>query len=80
MMGKTVSNKKDIVSLFLGIIALHMYVISLTTESIILIIVSVIDSLIAFLLGIGTDSDLGHGGLIMGLFIFIVSLITLFVI
>ena len=80
MMGKTVSNRKDIVSLFLGIIALHMYVISLTTGSIILLIMSIIDSLIAFLLGIGTDSDSGHGGLIMGLIMFIVSLITLIVI
>jgi hypothetical protein len=79
MMGKAVSNRKDIVSLILGIIAVHMYVISLTTESLILMIVSIIDSLIAFLLGIGTDSDLGHGGLIMGLLIFIASLITLFV-
>ncbi|NIK76418.1 hypothetical protein FHS15_001543 [Paenibacillus castaneae] len=78
-MDKFVSSKKDIISLFLGIIAIHMYVISLTTESLVLIFVSIIDSSIAFFLGIGTDSDYGHGGLIIGLLIIIVSLITLFV-
>ncbi|MGM0885211.1 MAG: hypothetical protein ACQEXQ_29730 [Bacillota bacterium] len=79
MMDKSVSSRKDIVSLFLGIVAIHMYVISLTTESFVLIVVSIIDSLIAFFLGIGTDSDYGHGGLIIGLLVFIASLIKLFV-
>lgn len=79
-MNKTITNYKDIISLFLGIVAIHMYVISLTTESFILMIVSLIDSLIAFLLGIGTDSDYGHGGLIIGMIFFLVSLLTIFVI
>lgn len=80
MMDRSVASRKDIVSLFLGIVAIHMYVISLTTESLVLIVVSIIDSLIAFFLGIGTDSDYGHGGLIIGLLVFLASLIKLFII
>ncbi|MCR2806848.1 hypothetical protein [Paenibacillus soyae] len=80
MMDKSVSSRKDIVSLFLGIVAIHMLVISFTTESVVLIVISIIDSVIAFFLGVGTDSDYGHAGLIIGLLVFIASLILLFVV
>ena len=74
------NSKKDFLSLIIAILAIHMYVIGIATQSISLIVVSAVDGLIAFLLGIRTNSDYGHAGLIIGLIILGISLITLFVV
>ncbi|HIW32808.1 MAG TPA: hypothetical protein IAA29_08470 [Candidatus Paenibacillus intestinavium] len=71
---------KGIVALILGIIAIHMYIIGFITQSVILISISAIDALIAFLLGITTDNDYGHAGLIIGLLVLIILVITLFIV
>jgi len=78
-MGKpNLNSNKDFLSLILAILAIHMYVIGIATQSISLIVVSAVDALIAFLLGIRTNSDYGHAGLIIGMIILGISLITLF--
>ncbi|MBB3111731.1 hypothetical protein FHS18_003799 [Paenibacillus phyllosphaerae] len=70
-------SKRDIIALFLAILAVHMYIIGLTTGFINLFVISAIDSITAFILGIVTKSNYGHGGAVIGILIFLTSLFSL---
>jgi hypothetical protein len=61
-----------------AIIAIHLLIIGIVVHSKSLVFVSGLDSLLAIILGLKTDSNLGHAGIIIGIFGLILSLVVFF--
>lgn len=78
MENKQIRNShSDVLALFLAIIALHVFFLAFVLHSGFLLFVVIIDSIIAIVLGSRTNSNYGHGAMIISLFTIIVSIIIL---
>lgn len=65
---------KSIFSLVLAVISLHFIVLSFVIPSRTTIVIAGLDAIMAMILGLRTDDNVGHAGLVLGIVLFLVTL------
>lgn len=64
---------KSYFALLLAIIALHCFVFTFVVESLFPLVVAILDSLAAVVIGIKTKDTIGHSAVVIGIFVILIS-------
>ncbi|KIL36309.1 hypothetical protein SD71_08550 [Cohnella kolymensis] len=71
------SSMRAIVAVILSIFSLHILFISYIIQSLPLLFLSMVDSIIAIVLGISSDTKLGHASVIAGILMVLICIFLL---
>lgn len=73
-----VAEMKSYFALLLAIIALHCFVFGFVMMSLIPFVLAILDSLAAVVIGMKTKDTIGHSGVVIGLFVILISCFVIF--
>jgi len=72
-----ISGNRDIIAFVLALIGIHVVIVGFITGSVILACISFVDGITAMQLGLKTNSNTGHAGILIGIITMIAAAVLI---